>query len=306
MTLSNNLTIILLLTIPLSVTSPLLLWFKLKKKSVAKPIKSARVEDYPPAIAELLVNYDSTIIGVMATIIDLAVRRYIHVKKAAESSRRLLLTKIKSDYSKLLSYEKKIMNTLFEHEDNITLNELKYLFNPQSFFKPQFYVSPAREIKDLIQEKAIELKLVDVVIQKQMFKNLKFIIPSLIGLIISIGVMVSAIRGDILFTEPVFVVTWIMILVHLAITSIISVLTVKLITLTVKGESVRQEYLMFREYIKAHPLTKGRIFDEYLPYSIALGVQKKWINKAMRLDYHSSILDKGLGPSIITKLTRIK
>lgn len=88
-------------------------------------------DDLKPAQMGVLLDERADTLDVTATVIDLAVRGYLHItelpKKGWFGSNDWKLTK-KRDATGLNSFEAKVLNSLFESGDEVELSDLKYKF----------------------------------------------------------------------------------------------------------------------------------------------------------------------------------
>jgi uncharacterized membrane protein len=282
----------------------LIKYYKLKKEKDKSLVAYERInpESLPPAMAGLLVNFNASVRGITATIIDLAVKGYIYIHKIIKPlwPDETILVKVKDGLSRLNDYEQLIMNTIFNKKKEVSLSELRYKFNPQ--FKA-YDETPLKKILDLMQDEAVKLGLADDKINKLITNNtLRLIVWPLTSIILTI--LYTIITND--YTNGITIsITLTTIFIGIIGLIILSALSTNLIKLTSKGESGRQEYKDLKEFIKKSPLTEGRIFDTYLPYAIALGVQKYWVKKANELEYQSSWHDNNISTMSIIALTSV-
>lgn len=275
-----------------------------KKEQVksAEFYKKVRVEDLPPAIAGLLIDYRAGVKEITATMIDLAVRGYIYIQKIVKplwpDETRLIKTKDK--LSRLNDYEKKIMKTIFRNEKEVSMNDLRRKFNPVG----SRYSSPLKKIEELIQDEAVKQELAsDEIKDLVRIKTLSVTKYTIIALIITIAHYLIG-RNMIVMMEGVFfIVSAAFFLMGIISLMSLSILSSQVIKLTAKGFGARRTYKKLKRYIKEQPLTEGRVFDTYLPYAIALGVQKKWVKKAEKLEYKSDWHDANITTGSIIALT---
>lgn len=276
--------------------------YKKKKESLDKEstfYDKTRVEDYPPAVAELLVTYKVGINSITATIIDLAVRGYIHINKIVKHMwpDEIVFVKTKNDFSRLLGYERDLMELIFRNKDKINLSELKLILNPRGTVN-----MPITSLNNSMENEAVNLGLNDKKISDELF-SASFSVTKfpLIGCVLFFVYLFTLIYLELVgFVILINVIT---VLALFGSISVLSILSVKLLRLTPKGEGARLTYKELKDFIKKSPLTEGRIFDTYLPYAIALGVQKEWIKKAQALNYQSNWHDNNISTITIISLT---
>lgn len=276
--------------------------YKKKKEMLDKEstfYEKVNPESYPPAIAELLVTYKVGINSITATIIDLAVKGYIHVNKIVKHMWRdeIIFVKVKGNFDRLLGYEKDLMELMFKHKEQVNLDELRKILNPARSAS-----SPITSLNSSMEDEAVSLGLNDKNIGSELLGNFfsvaKF--PLIGGALFFVYLFVTIGLGVGAFVVAANIV---MIIVLFASIIILGSLNVKLLKLTPKGEGARITYRELREFIKKSPLTEGRIFDTYLPYAIALGVQKEWVKKAEALTYESKWHDSNISTMSIISLT---
>src|SRR5581483_1353789 len=97
------------------------------------PVEFVPPDDLRPGQVGTLIDFQANPLNVTATIVDLAVRKYIKIDEVPTESRWLKndwkLTKLKDPDDKLKKYEQELLNGLFEGRDNeVELSDLKYHF----------------------------------------------------------------------------------------------------------------------------------------------------------------------------------
>jgi uncharacterized membrane protein len=89
-------------------------------------------EDLRPAQMGLVLDERADTLDVTATIIDLAVRGYIHIteipKKGMFGSKDWKLTRVREDTAELLPYEEKLIESLFSTGNEVEMSDLKDKF----------------------------------------------------------------------------------------------------------------------------------------------------------------------------------
>ena len=276
--------------------------YKRKKEALDKEstfYEKVNPESYPPAIAELLVTYKVGINSVTATIIDLAVRGFIHINKIVKHMWRdeIIFVKVKSEFVRLLGYEKELMELMFRHKEQVNLDELKKILNPTRSVS-----TPITSLNSSMESEAVSLGLNDKKIDAELsgifFSTAKY--PLIGGALFVAYLFFTVYSGLIGLVITMNIVT---IVVLFGTMTILGTINAKLLRLTPKGEGARIAYLELKEFIKKSPLTEGRIFDTYLPYAIALGVQKEWVKKGEMLNYESKWHDNNINTLSIIALT---
>ncbi len=247
-----------------------------KAKENEKNYEKARPEDYPPAMAGLLLEFPPKPKEIMATVIDLAIRGYIYIHKIVKAFRRdeIVLVKTKNDFSKLNDYEKEIMEVLFSKKDSIKIKDL------HKKFKPITLKIISRLIKKEGQKLNLYEKDINILLKDTLLKILKWPFVGYL-LVLGYGTYFYLMNLSLFYTN-VFIATMLINYVSLLVMTIKSF---SVISLTPKGYGAKKAFNELKEYIEKSPLKEGRVFDTYLPYAISLGVQKKWIKKAKQIGY---------------------
>ncbi len=258
-----------------------------KKRKQSIIYQTINVESLPPAIAGLLVDFKVNVKEVTATIIDLAVRGYIYFHKIIKPfwPDKIKLVKVINNFNRLNAFEKRVMNIIFSRSDEVFFSDLKSLFSPSG----KLYINtPLYEVIELIKREAVNLGLAGELIGDLIHGKVMLVIkPLIVSLVLSIIHLITCFL--IINVESIsFLLIMVNFLIIISSIILLSALSSRLIVLTPKGESARLTYLKLKDFINHQPLTDGRLFDTYLPYAIALGVQKKWVKKAEKLNYNSS------------------
>ncbi len=236
---------------------------KLKKKygKKEKPIEKEILENLPPAIAGYLVSGYVDIREIQATILDLAIRGYIKIN---EEGKEVEFIKMK-DEKGLAEFEAKIMEILFRKGEKVKVSRLS-AFN---------YYLPA--IKHLVEKEAIRRGLYDQEAHKMAYKYfIKITIPiSIIEFLLLLSAtFFSKIDPPIkIFFIPLsfLVVAFIIMLGY----CFFRLLKRK----TPLGIAQENRYKELYVWLKNYPLKEGRLYDEFLQYSVAFGVIDIWLKK---------------------------
>jgi len=262
--------------------------FILKKWDISKrTVKEYEKEDMTlpklkPAIAGFVVDERVNYKEITATILDLAVKGYIFIKEDKKSrfgifeKKDIYLMNLKKKTDRLSDYEKKVLRTLFSKKDKIKINDYSNKFGEK-----------VPEIIELIKDEGKKLGIFPKNFEKAVIKKTAvFILLPVLSIVVSITLLfvnlfLSPYIGDISIASFFFNIS---VCIMLFIASMIISFEIPL--KTKKGTLQKKKYIELKEWMKKYPLKEARIFDEFLPFATALGVQKIWIDKMKNIaDY---------------------
>ena len=251
--------------------SMLILWWK-KGRDIGRPELDVVVyqptEGLKPAMVGLLVNEKQSPEDISATVVDLAIRGKLTIfeeekGKVFKGKRYGFRRRDRSEYD-LLSYERKVLDGLFEEGDVVTEDDLKHKFYAHI---PDIKKGVTREVK----EKALFSRDPRKVRTKYMYLMLSIILPLPILVVIlwswfDLGYLVLLIPGLILGGISVGIVGHFM------------------SRRTRKGSEAYSQAMGFKEYMKTAEREEMKsmtpeTFQENLPYAMVLGVTEKWAEK---------------------------
>ncbi|MBI2031464.1 MAG: DUF2207 domain-containing protein [Candidatus Levybacteria bacterium] len=252
--------------------SYLFVWYQKNKnkKRFGKPVvnfdfpEDLNKERIPPALAGTIDTAKLERDDVVATIFDLAIRKYIKLEEINKSSKVLrvintshreqVITKFKEDDGKLNAYEKKLFNRLFEAGKSVEVDTLK-----KDFYKT--FEEMEKDVFKLLVEKGYYLK--NPKIQR--------------SLLLFTGLFS-------LFTLNIFLA------------GILFFLSVKLIGRTAVGDEIDFKIDGLKLFLKSMDRNykwqaeKFYIVEQMIPYAIALGYIDKFMEslKILKPDYNPS------------------
>lgn len=241
-----------------------------------------------PAEIGLLLDERADTLDVSATIVDLAVRKYILIKELPKEglfgifgSRDYELKKLQKPDEELLPYERKLMGALFGGESTVRLSELKGEFHED-----------LREVKDELYREALK-------VHKFFPRNPEAVlivyrlIGSGIAVIGGVGIwLLGAAFGVGLVALPIL-------LGGLA----LFLLAPAMPRRTARGWEMYRRCLGFRLYMVTAEQDRQRfaeeanIFDEYLPYAIVFHCARRWATTFEGLGLENRKVDWYVGPT---------
>jgi uncharacterized membrane protein len=234
-----------------------------------------------PALAGTVLDERVDIKEIEATILDLAIRGYIYIREEEKGTifkrKEIWFVKTKGVRG-LMEYEAKIMRALFGTKEKIKVSSLK-----NKFYKH------TPKILEAIHDEAAKHKLfdgsVDKTIKSYMGKFMVFPIVlavAVVGLIALFFGMGFRARGIFPFA---------MVLSFLSIPMLFMLAFAFAMAMprkTEKGVAQAHRYTELKNWMKKYPLKEGRLFDEYLPYATAFGIQRVWIKKLKDIEGYQS------------------
>jgi uncharacterized membrane protein len=210
-----------------------------------------------PAEIGLLLDERADTLDVSATIVDLAVRKYILISELLTDYE---LTKLDKADEELLPYEHSLIEALFGGKSKVRLSDLKGEFHED-----------LREVKDELYREAVKVHKFfprDPAIVRMGYRTIGVVIAAIGG--IGIGVLGAAF-GLGLIAIPILVG-------GLAIFLLAPAMPQR----TARGWEMYRRCLGFRLYMVTAEQDRQRfaeeanIFDEYLPYAIVFHCARKW------------------------------
>jgi uncharacterized protein (TIGR04222 family) len=219
-------------------------------------------EKIRPGQVGTLIDEQANVLDVTATIIDLAVRRYLHIKEltSKESGKQdWELTKLKDVDSDLLFYERTLFDALFRDRESVRLSELKNTF--------------ATDLGKV--RKQLYADMVSQGWYRQSPERTRAV---------AYGMAVIALIGAIGVTIILGLVTQAALIGVGLVVGAIALLVVagRFPARTGKGSAILERVQGFRLYIattEAEQIKfqeREQIFSAYLPYAIVFGLAERW------------------------------
>ena len=288
-------------------------------------------EQFKPAFAGYLTDGDISERDVLATLLDLSVRGYIKLDMEKKGGRYEVHNVIKQKESTraLLPFEKEFLDDLFLVGDELTADDVRFIFKTRSLCK-----TIERNLWNLKENKIIESELriqtdkgkkiklldyfkkvpepVDTVEEYNRYmKNRKimYAIFVVIGFIIFHYGQVVADSDNLIFSiarggyslgitqSSLLMFIGAVIVMGLNLDYIISTRRIKKYRKTLHAEFndvipyTKKKYEELFEFIQKFPFKEQRIYNEFMPFAVAFGLDTSW-NKSFRIPQEPVISSK--------------
>jgi len=239
-----------------------------------EPVKGAT-----PAELGTLIDHTADMPDITATLVDLAVRGYIHITELTEehffglsksTDYRFDIIRQRSDWNDLKSHEVSYLDALAQTAPSdaysVKMSELK-----NQFYK---FLS---EIRNAIYDELVQAGYYRE--RPDQAKGKAWGIAVFVTFVLGGFTILSLSRGFVLFSPIALVFTTIASLVILAIFALI------MPARTVEGARAREAALGFKEFLSRveedrfkRMITSPQLFEMYLPFAMAFGVEDRWAN----------------------------
>jgi uncharacterized membrane protein len=234
-----------------------------------------------PALAGIVLDERVDIKEIEATILDLAIRGYIYIREEEKKSffgkKEIWFLKTKS-VKGLMEYEAKIVRAIFGTKEKVKVSSLKN----------KFYKHTSKILKEMHKE-AAKHKLFDENVEKTIVKyGKKFFMFPIVLTVVSV-LLVGMFFGMGFRARGMFPTTMVLSFMSIPLMFMIAfVSSMAMPRKTRKGVAQSNRYKDLKDWMKRYPLKKGRLFDEYLPYATAFGIQRVWVKKLKDLEGYES------------------
>jgi uncharacterized membrane protein YgcG len=212
-----------------------------------------------PAEVGLLLDEKADTLDISATIVDLAVRKYLRIEEMAGED-EYALVKVKEADDDLLGYEKKLLNAIFREGDNILLSTLK-----NEFYEDLAKVKTALYAQGVDSDKFFATN-------PETARGKFSLLGIAVGVVGGLVVWIAGAAFDAGLIGIPIVVAGVLLLVT----------SRSMPRRTARGRQAYRRCLGFRTFVTAGDQGRQRfaeeahIFEEYLPYAIVFGSAKKW------------------------------
>jgi uncharacterized protein (TIGR04222 family) len=258
------------------------LWYTRGRDPRRRPIAAAYVppEELTPAELGTLIDNSPDMRDITATIVDLAVRGYVLIEEKEEKKLLGLFTgkeysfhlrKPRQEWSELKPHERELLDSLFKGRDTVELSDLQ-----NKFYKD------LPGVRDRIFEQLLArryyLRRPDKVRRTYVVAGVLLGFFSVWG-----GGMIAGVLGQQVFP---FIASGV------ASGIIILVFGLVMPARTVRGTRALESVMGFEEFLDRveadrfeRVVRTPEMFEKYLPYAMALGVEKNWV-RAFEDIYH--------------------
>jgi uncharacterized protein (TIGR04222 family) len=228
------------------------------------PVEYRPPEDLRPGQIGVLIDERVDPVDISATLVDLAVRGHLQIQENQE--RRFLFTSTDWTFKQteagsgpLLGYERKLLDGLFRSGPQIAVSELKGTFaTTYQEVQKQLYADAVRN--GLFPSKPNQVRS-------------RWLLLGLVGVVVTIGVLVLAVRST----------TFALAAVPLVVAAVALAVGHRWMPhRTPKGSQLLSRTLGFREFIRTAEAGRMEFAEEenlfvaYLPYAVVFGAVDKW------------------------------
>ncbi len=264
--------IILILGLVIAVGGPLaavLLWYLRGRDpdpGVVPEYLAEPPSDLPPAVAGTLIDETAHIHDIMSTLIDLARRGYLTMEQTGNGRNDFTFHRTDKSEDGLRKYEEMMLDRLFKGKRKRSLSNLQYKFADHlPAIRSEVY-------KELVNEGFAATSPEGV---RQRYGCLALVVAGLAGLsFFALASLVSDEVSTLICPSLGFLLT----------AAVLFGFSRHMPAKTEAGAVAAAQWLAFKRYLqdieKYTELEAARdIFDNYLPYAVAFGLDRSWIRK---------------------------
>ena len=227
------------------------------------PVEFVPPDDIRPGQVGTLVDFTANPLDVTATIVDLAVRKYLVIEEVDTDKKWLgndwKLTKIKEPDAKLQDYEQELMQGLFRDGNDVQLSDLKYEFAARMQKVQAALTADAKKQGWFTKDPS------SARISAGCFGTVALIVGVVVTVLLAIWTHLALIGVPLIVLGLVVMVSayWAP-------------------SRTAKGSALLRHVNGFRRFIeesekdRAKFAEKKNLFSEYLPYAVVFGAVDKW------------------------------
>lgn len=219
--------------------------------------------DLPPAVVGTLVDEKADMRDIISTLLDLAQRGYLTI---SEEKNNHTFTRTDKPDSDLRPFEQRFLKDIFRGKEERSLNSLRYKF-----------ADKLPKLRKLLYEELVSDGLVPRSPESVRNSYGCFSIVVLVGAVGSFIAIPAALGADIVTAVcPAFAIG----LTGVALLIVSRVMPAK----TQKGAETAAQWQAFKHYLQnidqyRNLEESGDIFEKYLPYATAFGLERTWIRK---------------------------
>jgi uncharacterized protein (TIGR04222 family) len=232
--------------------------------------------DLPPGLAGTLLDERADLQDIIATLIDLARRGALEIEErevtifGITTSRKFVYHR-KPDFSEpLRPYEQSLLKAVFGSKQEVELDDLR----------ERFYASIPRIQRELYEEAVKE----GLFPSSPRAIRTRYVVLGVAGLVLSVGVGFCVAAGLLSRVDAILCP-----FISLAIVSIAMIVVAQVMpTKSRKGAEEAAKWRAFKAYLASAERYADLAqvtdqFDRYLPYAIAFGIERTWVNKFARI-----------------------
>ena len=250
------------------------LWHSRGRDPNAEPVATFLAElpdQLPPGVVGVLIDESADQKDIVATMVDLARRGVLTIEETSKSDlfggrdHELTLKQVPPD---LRLFERDVLAALFGSE--LTIGESTTLTEA----KPRFDAK-AEIIRDHLYDEVVKLEFFKEGPDEVRSRWTGIGIAGLVGIVLLLVLLVNTFGDGIWGVWPLAIVT---VLLSLGLIGIAKIMPRR----TDKGAEANQEWMAFKRYlgdIQKYETVSSHvdIFERYLPYAIALGIDREWV-----------------------------
>ncbi|PLW80547.1 hypothetical protein C0585_02045 [Candidatus Woesearchaeota archaeon] len=225
---------------------------------------------------------------ILATLMDLIVRGYIGIDYEYDGNTHKI-NKIwpKSKKKNLLEFEQRFLNNLFDKKEELELEEIKRRFQGNRLTIPLKYYSEITNIRIIKKRYQVTGPGYKEYYYGDMhFSNREKEIPTsskIAYYIVGFFMIFAAVNID---KEMNYFIATPILTTLLLFISLYALLKYKLIKVNVEfdleTQEMKKKYDELFHFLREHPLKKQRIFNEFMPFAVAFGLDTSW-NKSFNI-----------------------
>ncbi|MBS3168023.1 DUF2207 domain-containing protein [Candidatus Woesearchaeota archaeon] len=257
-----------------------------------------RLKNLKPGIAGYVIDGRVGNREVIATILDLIVRDYIDFYPKTSDWEKMKVKKLTlHKLNPRSEFEQEFLKILFNGKNEISISELKDTLAKRSLHDLIERTIKEDKVDFNIEDENVEFyinnpknqvifgsngKTVKTIEDWQRFKSTMIIILIVqlfcILWLLSISVAYFFITGKIIYTL-LFIIGFFVLSILILFFSIFKTTKIANQKINYKEnniKSIRAKYQDLFDFLKKHPLEEGRLFNEFLPYSISFGLDTHW------------------------------
>ncbi|MEM7114264.1 MAG: DUF2207 domain-containing protein [Chloroflexota bacterium] len=264
---------LMLIAMFLAVTGPLgvlVLWYSRGRDPqldiIVPDYLSEPPDDLPPAVAGTLVDESADMSDIVSILVDLAQRGYLTMSEEKHTHR---FRRTKKSDEDLRPFEKRFLIALFKTSESRRLKDLKYKFHQN-----------LPRIREMLYEELVDRQLVPQSPEK--VRSQYSGIGVLLFVLAAAGCFGPFFLSNVLGDSSAL---GICIGLSIGFTALLMLFAAqKMPRKTELGTEAAAKWRAFEEYLKniekyQDLKTAGDIFEKYLPYAVAFGIERRWINK---------------------------